>query len=458
MDGFDTVCDERTIRAERDKARELRKTKYFQSLLDRGICRYCGGRFPKGELTLDHVIPLARGGRSVRGNLVVCCKKCNSEKKYYTPMDIVLRSGSLNVTADDKIPFLRGVFEPFGEVRYLSGRAIANADLKQSHVLITRTRTKVNEELLSGTAVRFVGTATIGYDHIDTAYLEKNGIMWSNAPGCNSASVAQYIVSVLLNCGRALCGRTLGVVGAGHVGSKVAAAGRALGMKVLLNDPPRAEKEGEAAFCGLDELLHESDFVTLHVPLDSVTRDIADREFFAKMKQGALFINSSRGEVVDEAALKEAAKGGRLGGYVLDVWRNEPEIDLELLAGALLATPHIAGYSSDGKANGTASTVRKAAEIFNIQELTEFYPQFVPPPLQPYIVLEQGVELYEALRTAVNTSYDVRQDAMALKRDAGAFENLRGDYGVRREFPAYTVIGGSAEARAALAALGFQLD
>ena len=230
----------------------------------------------------------------------------------------------LRIVADDKIPFLRGALEPFAEVTYLPGGAIAPADVKNADALITRTRTRCGEALLAGSRVRFIATATIGYDHIDTAYLRRAGIAWRNAPGCNAASVAQYIGSALVSSGVELCGKTLGVIGVGNVGSKVAALGEALGMRVLRNDPPRAEREGSTGFTELPELLAEADFVTIHTPL---TRDgahptfhLCDAGFPELMRPGAQLFNSGRGEVVDTAALKAALKSGRISAAVLDVW------------------------------------------------------------------------------------------------------------------------------------------
>ncbi len=458
-DFFEHTVDAATRKREREKARVLRKSSYFQNLLNKGICHYCGRKFPREQLTLDHLVPIARGGRSTRGNLVVCCKKCNSEKKNFTPVDMLLNEHSkIIAVCDDKIPFLRGVFEPYGRVKYLPGREITNADLSDANCLITRTRTRVNRELLSGTGVKFVGSATIGFDHIDTEYLAENNILWSNAPGCNSTSVMQYMTSVLLNLELPLDRMTIGVVGVGNVGSKVAAAAEAMGMTVLLNDPPRAEKEGMGKFTPLEELLEKSDVVTLHVPLDSSTRDFAGDEFFGRLKKGALFINTSRGETVVEEALKQAFKSGRVGSYVLDVWRNEPDIDPELRKNAAIATPHIAGYSTDGKANGSSMIVRRAAEIFQIPELADYYPDVVPPPLTPVISLPENDTVYGQIRAAVNVSYDVRLDAGRLAENPKIFEKLRGDYPIRREFSAYRVTGGDEKARLILSKLGFLLQ
>ena len=257
----------------------------------------------------------------------------------------------MKIIADDKIPFLRDVMDSHVEVVYLPGSKITPADVKDADAVITRTRTKCNAGLLTGSTVKFIATATIGYDHIDTAWCEANGISWTNAPGCNSSSVAQYISSVLLNlaCKQkiSLRGKTLGVVGVGNVGSKIANVGEALGMRVLLNDPPRAEKEGSDRFVELTQVIAEADFITMHVPLEKgekyPTYHLGDAGLFKAMKPGAFYINSSRGSVCDNQALKAALKQKTIAGAVLDVWEHEPELDLELLDLVDFGTPHIAG-------------------------------------------------------------------------------------------------------------------
>lgn len=371
----------------------------------------------------------------------------------------------LKVVADDRIPFLRGVLEPyFKSVVYLPGAATDAAAVRDAAVIITRTRTKCDAALLAGSTVELVVSATIGYDHFDTAYLDASGIAWSNAPGCNSGSVKQYITSALLNTARkhnfALRGRTLGVIGVGNVGSKVAAAGRALGMLVLENDPPRAEREGSEGFTPLAELLARADVVTVHVPLEKdgeyPTWQLADAGFFAAMRPGSLFFNSSRGEVCSGAALKAALKSGQLAGAVLDVWENEPDIDLELLATLDFATPHIAGYSTNGKANGTAQCVNRIGRRFGIPELADWYPADVPTPENPRIRLPETGSFEEKMAAAVNATYDIAFDDRLLRADPATFEHLRGTYRQRLEFSSYEVEAAAPEERRALAALGFK--
>ncbi len=370
------------------------------------------------------------------------------------------------IIADDKIPFLRGALEAHAEVRYLPGAKIAPTDVRDADALLVRTRTRGDAALLAGSRVRFVATATIGFDHLDTAWCEANGVAWTSAPGCNAASVQQYLASALLNLagetGTALAGKTLGVVGVGNVGRKVAKLAEILDMKVLRNDPPRARAEGAAGFVPLDRLLAEADVVTLHVPLNKTGADrtvrLADAAFLARMKPGAWLINSSRGPVVDPEALKAALDSGHLAAAVLDVWDPEPEIDRGLLARIRYATPHIAGYSTDGKANGTAMSVQALSRHFGLG-LDDWQPQAIPPPPAPVIALPGGCDGEAALRTAVNATYDIRADDARLRASPETFERQRGDYPLRREFPAFTLTAANVSPATAdrLAALGFCL-
>jgi len=358
----------------------------------------------------------------------------------------------LKIIADDKIPFLRGILEPFAEVRYLPGGKITRADLLDADALLTRTRTKCCAELLEGTGVKFIASATIGFDHIDTGYCESNGIRWTNAPGCNSESVAQYITSLLLNqahrTGRALKGMTLGVIGCGNVGSKVARNARALGMNVLVNDPPRAAKEGQNGFSGLEEIKETADFITFHVPLNPdgeyATYHYADGKFFDTLGKKPFFINSSRGEVCDNQALKRALRSGRLAGAALDVWENEPGIDTELMSLLDYATPHIAGYSADGKANGTAMSILSLVKFFGLEDRFDRSVLQRPPlpekteiDLMPFF--DAGESETELLYRAVTASYDIVSDDRRLRGNPAGFEKQRGDYPLRREFDSYHV-------------------
>ena len=368
----------------------------------------------------------------------------------------------MKIVADDKIPYLKGVLEPYAEVSYLPGNKITPVELADADVLITRTRTACNRELLAGSKVKLVTTATIGIDHINTAELDELGIVWKNAPGCNAASVKNYIASALASLGRDLSGLTLGIIGAGNVGKLVAEAGKAFGMKLLLNDPPRAEAEGSSGFCTLDELLTRSDIVTMHVPLENSgkypTVSMADQSFFDRMKPGAWFFNSCRGEVMVKEAFLNAVSSGQLAGALIDVWPGEPDLAPELLDAVNFATPHIAGYSKEGKANGTAACVREIAAMFDIPQLKDFQVTTLPPPEFPQeIILSPALPCWQQLNQAVLHVYDIRRDSDALKQSPERFEALRGSYWNRREFSAYTVKGASPESAGALALLGFRI-
>lgn len=342
----------------------------------------------------------------------------------------------MKLTADDRIPFLKGVFEQIGwRVAYVPGTAIDRAALRDSDALMVRTRTRCDEALLDRTPVRFVATATIGFDHLDAAWLERAGIGWANAPGCNAGSVAQYVASALTRLPFPAAGSTLGIVGVGHVGRKVAEIGRAFGMNVLLCDPPRRDAEPGFPHTELDELLAKSDVVTLHTPLERAgkypTFHLIGDDALNRMKPGAWLFNTSRGPVADNAALLRLLRTRRAPrGAVLDVWEGEPAIDRELLALVDYGTPHIAGYSTDGKAGGTEMAVRAIAGHFGIAELASFTVSGLPEPAVP----ELGT-LDFAL--AVRAAYDLAADSEALKNAPGDFEKLRNFYGVRREFRAY---------------------
>ena len=374
----------------------------------------------------------------------------------------------MKVVCDNKIPFLRGALEPYAEVVYLPGAQTTPEVVKDADAIITRTRTICNEVLLKGSSVKAIATATIGFDHIDTAWCEANGIAWSNAPGCNSWSVKQYICSVLAvlaqRHGLRLDALTLGVVGVGNVGSKVADAGRALGMRVLLNDPPRARAEGPEAFTDLDTILAGSDIVTVHVPLTrngaDATWHLFDAGRLARMRPSQILINSSRGPVVDNAALKETLLKGGLKAAVLDVWEGEPDLDPELVGLLDIATPHIAGYSADGKANGTTMSVRYLARQLGLP-LADWTASGIPAPEQPlaFTVDAAGKTAQDVLSEAILYTYDVRRDSDALRGALGAFERLRGDYMIRREPSAFTLtlLNGTADLASRLETIGFNV-
>ena len=373
----------------------------------------------------------------------------------------------LKIIADDKIPFLKGVLEPYADIIYLPGGVITRESVMDADALLIRTRTKCNASLLEGTAVKFIATATIGYDHIDADYCKLKEITWVNVPGCNSASVQQYITAALVtlafNNDYNLSEKTLGIIGVGNVGSKVQKVAAILGMKVKLNDPPRVRKEGSGCFVSLDEILETSDIITIHVPLNKTGPDktlyLFDDELLRKMKNGSWLINSSRGEVVETEALKSALSSGKLSGAVLDVWENEPVIDLELLSQAYISTPHIAGYSIDGKAKGTSQVVQALSAFFGLP-LHDFYPPILPEPSVPEIVIDGARKSsFQIVHVAVLHTYPIMKDHILLQRSPSAFEQQRGQYPVRRESPSYTVRlnNGKPKAIEMLLKLGFKV-
>jgi len=372
----------------------------------------------------------------------------------------------MKIVADDKIPFLKGALEPYAEMIYLPGKQIDREILKDADALLIRTRTKCTADLLVGTSIRFIGTATIGFDHIDTQYCNRGKIFWTNAPGCNSSSVQQYIAAALLKIAYekrfSLKDKTLGIIGVGNVGSKVEKFVRTVGMKVLLNDPPRARLEGKKNFHQLNEVLSQSDILTVHVPLnltgEDCTHHLFNDENFSKIRKGAWFINSSRGEVVDTNALKNALNSGNIGGAVIDVWEHEPDIDRDLMSQVFIGTPHIAGYSTDGKANGTAMVVNSLCKYFNLPT-TNWYPGKIPPPASPCILIDcKGESEEDILNEAVMHTYNIDEDDARLRNSPSDFEKLRGDYGLRREFTSYTVTlkGGTEKVQQMFETIGFK--
>jgi erythronate-4-phosphate dehydrogenase len=379
------------------------------------------------------------------------------------------------IIADNNIPFAPEAFGQLGEVRLVQGRGLTADQVAGADVLLLRSTVKINEELLSECSPKFVGTATIGTDHVDTEYLTSRGITFANAPGSNADSVAEYWSSAVLTFaarrGWELPGRTVGVVGVGNVGRRVVRRARALGMQVLKCDPPLARKSGSDEYRSLEELLGVSDIITLHVPLNREGQDaslhMADGEFFAKLKPDALFVNTARGAVHDTAALLAALDSGRLAGAVLDVWEGEPVVECNLLERVDVGTPHIAGHSLDGKANGTHMLYREACRRLGARE--GWKPaDSLPPPEIPRLELDASA--FDAQLTATEAAlalYPIADDDLRLREvltmpqeQRGAhFTALRVDYPVRRGFHNTKVVlsTGSIEQRQALAGLGFQV-
>ena len=358
----------------------------------------------------------------------------------------------MKVIVDNKIPFIKEAIEQIADqVVYVPGKDFTPALVKDADALIIRTRTRCNRKLLEGSQVKFIATATIGFDHIDTEYCREAGISWTNAPGCNSASVAQYLQSSLLLLellkGKKLSEMTIGIVGVGNVGSKIVEVAQELGMQVLQNDLPRQDREEErkgnngncednkrnTRFCSLQTLAEECDILTFHVPLYKEGRyktyHLADETFFRSLKRRPVIINTSRGGVIETDALLQALETGTVTDAIIDVWEHEPDINLTLLNKVFLGTPHIAGYSADGKANATRMSLDALCRFFNIKADYRITP---PQPEHSVITATTEAEAYLQM-------YDPRRDSTALKARPELFEKLRGDYPLRREKEAYSI-------------------
>ncbi|MFA6564185.1 MAG: 4-phosphoerythronate dehydrogenase PdxB [Verrucomicrobiia bacterium] len=373
----------------------------------------------------------------------------------------------MKIIVDENIPFGREAFGRLGDVVTMHGRKMDAAAVRDADLLIIRSITKVNRELLEGSRVKFVGTCTIGTDHVDEAYLRERGIAFASAPGCNANSVAEYIVCSLLvlakRGGYRLEGKTIGVVGVGNVGSKVVAKCEVLGMRVLQNDPPLARLfPCEKRFLPLEALM-DSDFITLHVPLTKTGEDktwhMADAAFLKRMKPSAVLLNTCRGAVLDNKALNRTA--------VLDVWEGEPAIGVSIFDRVALGTPHIAGYSYDGKVNGTTMVYQAACKAIGAAADWDVRPLLPPSPHATLILDATGRDDEDVLREVALTVYDIEADDRRLRaiadlpaNERGAyFDRLRKEYPQRREFQNSTITlrGGSVTVRQKLAGIGFKL-
>jgi len=373
----------------------------------------------------------------------------------------------MKIIIDNKIPYIKGVLEPYAEVVYLPGNLTTSDAVRDADALVTRTRTICSRQVLEASKVKFIATATIGFDHIDTSYCQSAGIGWTNAPGCNAESVNQYIASALFSYsirkGLDLKAKTIGIVGVGHVGSRIAKTCKTLGMKVLLNDPPRERQEGSSQFVSLQTIRQHSDIISFHVPLNrggvDNTYHMVDEQFLEKPNRKPLIINTCRGEAFDTQAVYAAIQAGVLSGLIIDCWENEPELDLKLLKLADYGTSHIAGYSKDGKANGTKTSVRAISKFFDLG-IDEWEPPGVEPPGNPIISLDgKNQTEHSILAEAILSTYGIEGDDRALRENPQLFEQLRGDYPVRREFGSYSIraVNTDPEVIGTLRKLGFKV-
>jgi erythronate-4-phosphate dehydrogenase len=361
----------------------------------------------------------------------------------------------MKIVADANIPFVRECFSSVGQVQALRGRDITARVIADADVLLVRSITPVNEALLAGSAVRFVATATIGFDHVDLTYLEEHNIGFASAPGSNANSAAEYVIAALLEVGRKhripLEGKSIGVIGVGNVGNRVARKCEALGIRVLRNDPPLQRQTGDPKYLPI-ESLYDCDFLTVHTPLtrEGIDRTfhLADAGFFSSLKPGAVFVNASRGAVVDTEALKAAIRNERLQAVVLDVWEGEPNIDAALLEMVDLGTPHIAGYSLDGKMAGMVMIYHAFCEYFRLPPRFNVQ-NFLPAPDVPRLEMRVvGLADEELLARAAEQVYSIKRDDRDLRRIVDPppqmrgrfFDALRKNYPVRREFHNTTVV------------------
>ncbi|MGB2755512.1 MAG: 4-phosphoerythronate dehydrogenase [Phycisphaerae bacterium] len=377
----------------------------------------------------------------------------------------------MKIVADENILLLRDAFGSLGEVVAIPADAIRPALLRDAQALLVRSVTPVGPALLDGSAVRFVATATIGVDHIDQEYLRRHGIGFSSAQGSNARSVAEYVFTALAvlaeRGGWRFRDKALGIVGVGNIGSRVARMAEGLGLAVLRNDPPLACETGDPKYVPI-ETLFDADIVTFHVPLTregpDATYHMIGESLLSRLKRSVILLNTSRGSVADTAVLKATLGVKRLGAVVLDVWENEPNIDLELMNAVDIATPHIAGHSYDGKVNGTRMILHAFCRHFGLQRMWDPSP-LMPPPETPRIRLPAGVDARQAIRYATRAAYDIEADDARLRaiREKPAegrsayFKSLRENYSLRREFPQTTVELESADTqvRSAMETLGF---
>lgn len=376
----------------------------------------------------------------------------------------------MKILADRQISCVHRVFSEFGEVILRDGRDITPQEVRSADVLLVRSVTRVDGALLAGSTVRFVASATSGVDHVDTDFLERAGISFASAPGCNAQAVVEYVLSSLFVLAAQyafrLTDKVVGIIGCGQVGSRLAQALSVMGVQCLCNDPPLREMTGDDRYCELKDVLR-ADVVSLHVPLTisgrHPTRHLVNAQFLAHMRPGAILINTSRGAVVDEGALKQALRRGQFH-VVLDVWDNEPAIDPELQASVVIGTPHIAGYSSDARLRATAMIYHRLCEHLQLPGAWRPEAELAHLPVKE-IGINAGVGALDGLEMAILSHYDVRSDAAALRESVHMpapaaicyFDELRKNYPVRREFAATTVRLSDGKLADILGQLGFRV-
>ncbi len=336
----------------------------------------------------------------------------------------------IKIIIEKNIPFIQGLLDDIAHVQYLSAMEITAETMRDTDALITRTRTRCDASLLDGSRCRFIATATIGTDHIDLDYCHSHNITVANAPGCNAPAVAQYVFASIAsfmrirNISRPINSLTIGIVGVGHVGSIVQQWAEQLGMTLLLCDPPRADVEGQDKFVTLDRIAREADIITFHTPLtcsgNYPTHHICGASFLGSVEKTPLIINCARGEIVDTNALLKALSSGKISDTVIDCWENEPQISLPLLEKAIVATPHIAGYSREGKIRATSMALQALCRHFNL----------------PLIDVKEQIPAGAATNVtfeSIASSYDPAIDTTHLRQSPSSFETIRNTYPLRSE-------------------------
>lgn len=374
------------------------------------------------------------------------------------------------IVADENIPLLDAFFAGFGEIRRVPGRSIDRVTVEQADVLLVRSVTNVNRALLEGSKVRFVGTCTIGTDHLDLDYFNEAGITWSSAPGCNARGVVDYVLGSLMTLaeieGVDLRERTYGVIGAGEVGGRLIKVLKGLGWNVKVCDPPRQAAEG-GDYVSLEQIIAQCDVISLHTPLtrsgDGATWHLFDEQRLQQLKPGAWLINAARGPVVDNTALREVLLEREDLQAVLDVWEAEPQVDVALAELCVLATPHIAGYSLDGKQRGTAQIYQAYCEFIGEPAGIQLG-DLLPAPWLSEVSLHADSDPAWALAMLCRGVYDPRRDDADFRRtllgsvgeQRAAFDLLRKQYPSRREIEGLKVRieGDSPALRQIVTALG----
>ena len=359
------------------------------------------------------------------------------------------------IIADENIPAVTEAFAAFGQIQTLQGRKMQATDIRQAGLLLVRSVTRVNRQLLDGSRVQFVGSTTIGTDHIDLSWLRSKDIAFANAPGCNAVSAAEYVIAAVLRCASdrrlELAHKTIGIIGCGNVGSRVQARFQAMGLQCHICDPPRAEREGNTGFVDM-QTIATADIITIHVPLEKKgkhpTHRMIDKAFIDSLPSGTILINTSRGDIMDEKALKKRLLEHNDIHAILDVWQNEPDIDAGLAAKAAIATPHIAGYSMDGKLRATGLIYEAWCRLSHAAPTWD-YRQKLPAPPQQQLNLHNIASPLQAIAATLPAAYDISHDDHNLrnllsdpdKDTATGFDQLRKNYRIRRECAAYRITG-----------------